>query len=271
MTIAGTNAYCKLTDIKVTENTAIISLLIFATKSTSEAKSFRICVKDKDTNKISYVNNNTYWIDRVNNYNYDSNNIDTNKYKEITLSLDITRSNTSDIQGNRWVRNCYIYLLDSSKRIDERPAWSSELLTLTSDSFEAPEIKNISFETTNIKNNKGKIKTKFNLSYVDGEKFFNNNNFSIFLYIKSIYSDKVLEEKEISTSSISSYNEIETTNSYEINSPVVVQILLANKNKRLLNDYRKIYKPIRKYSDSFVKINGRAKRVLSYYIMSEDK
>ena len=50
--IKGTNAYCKVTNVIVNENIAKISLLIFASKSTIPAKSFRLCVKDADTNQL---------------------------------------------------------------------------------------------------------------------------------------------------------------------------------------------------------------------------
>lgn len=317
--IIGTNAYCKLKEIKVTENIATITLLIFATQSTVPAKSFRICLKEED-GLITYADNNTYWIDQVNNYNYDSNNVDTKKHKEIMLSVDISRSNTSDIQGNRWVRNCYIYLIDASKNIDAVPAWSSGLLHLISDDFEIPEIKNVSFDTTQLSTRYvygivsvdslpeqenaiqnvlykvkvndvdhyfrwsgrefyeaeletelcGKIKTKFTLHYNTEKDFnYNNDNFSALLNIRSVATNNILETKEIATSSIDIYNEIETTQSYLLGNPIIVQLLITNKNGDVLKDIRKIYKPIRKYSNGFLKTDEGIKRILAFFVNTD--
>lgn len=270
--IKGTNAYCKVTKITVNENIAKISLLIFASKSTIPAKPFKLCVKDADTNQLYYPDNNVYWIDQVNNYTYDANNVDTKKHKEIIFTIDISNSNTAFIKGNKWVRNCYIYLLDSEKDINSLPAWSSDLLNLISDEFEIPIINNISFETTNLNTAelKGNIKTKFNLKYKSEKDFnYNNSNITAILNIRSVSTDNILETKNIETSSMSLYNEIETTEQYPLGASIVVQLLITNKNGEVLIDERKIYKPIRKWSNSYIKTKDGIKKILAFYVNTD--
>ena len=268
--ITGTNAYCKVLNVSVSEITATVTLLIFATKATTPAKSFRICIKDIDTDEISYADNNVYWVDQVHNYNFDSNNVDTKKHKEIMLSVDISRENTSDIKENRWIRNCYIYLVDSTKDINDVPAWSSDALSLVSDEFEIPIIKNISFDTIQTTSNRGQIKTKFTLGY-SSEKDFNydNDNFSAFLKIRSVATDNVLETKQIATSSVSLYNEITTTQDYKYGDEVVVQLLITNKNGFIIRDERKIYKPVKKYTNTFIKTDNGIKRVITFFVNTD--
>lgn len=279
--IKGTNAYCKVTNVTINENIAKISLLIFASKSTIPAKPFKLCVKDADTNQLYYPDNNVYWIDQVNNYTYDANNIDTKKHKEIIFTIDISNSNTASIKGNKWVRNCYIYLLDSEKDINAVPAWSSDLLNLISDEFEVPIIENISFETKNLATYylpedetelRGNIKTKFNLKYKSQKDFnYNNSNITAILNIRSISTDNILETKTIETTSISLYNEIETTAQYALGSRVVVQLLITNKNGEVLIDERKIYKPTKKWSNSYIKTKEGIKKILAFFVNTDSE
>jgi len=268
--IKGTNAYCKITNISINENIAKITLLIFATKSTVPAKPFKLVVKDIDTDKLFYPDNNVYWIDQVNNYSFDSNNVDTNKHKEIVFTIDISNSNMSATKENKWVRNCFVYLLDSNKDISALPAWSSDLLNLVSDEFEIPSIENISFDTVDLSEYqnselRGTIKTKFNLKYSSEKDFnYNNRNIGVILNVRSISTDNILETK--SFDSVSLYNEINTTNQYKINDKFVIQLLVVNKAGEVLADVRKIYKPIKKRTNTYIKTKNGIKRVLAYYI-----
>lgn len=273
--INGTNAYCKITDISISENIATIKLLIFATKATLPAKSFRICIKDVESEELKFVNNNYYWIDQANNYEFSSNNIDTKKHKEIIFKIDISDNNTGIIKQNRWIKKCYIYLIDSSKDIYSVPSWSSDELYLVSDEFEIPDIEDISFDTVETVQRYddlgtlgkyGKIKCKFDLKYTSEKDFnYNNTNFLAKLNIRSVSTDVVLETKPIETSSVSLYNEIVTTNSYLLGQRIAVQLLITNKNGEVVRNVRKIYRPTKKYSNTFIKTNKGIKRVIAIY------
>lgn len=268
--IVGTNANCKLLNITVTDSKATITLLIFSTLNTVPSKPFRIVAKDLNDNSTEYVNDNIYWIDQINNYNYDSKNVDINKYKEIVFQLDISKKNTSEIQGNRWIRKCFIQLLDGTKGPTAAAAWTSEALTLISEDFEIPEIKNISFDTTEIFDQFGKIKCKFNLDYKSQEDFnYNNKNFNAFINVRSVNTNNILETKEIHTSAIGLYNEITTTNEYKLGDRIVIQLLITNKNGDIVRNVRKIYRPSKKHSNTFVKTSEGIKRAIAIYTLTD--
>lgn len=269
--IAGTNASCKIINKSVSQTTATITLLFFATASTIPAKSFRIAIKDSDTGLITYADNNVYWIDQMNNYENNTNNIDTKKYKEVMFDIDITNSNLSSIKGTRWVRNCYILLIDTSKRIDEKPAWASEPLELISDDFVVPEITYVTFESTNeslvddeLRSN---IKAYFYLKYESERDFnYNNKNLDAYINVRSISSDKILEKKQIAMSLTKDEHYIETDNKYTVGYPVVVELVLTNIIGETLVDIRKIYTPEKKYSNTFIKTDDGYARAISFTV-----
>lgn len=260
--IKGTNADCKIVNISVSENLATITLLIFATKATVPAKSFKVCIKDIETKELFFANNNVYWIDQTNNYDLDSNNIDTKKYKEIIITVDISKSSTGIIKDNRWARNCMILLMDTGKNIDAEPAWSSGIINLISNKFETPTIKNLSLDTV-----KNKIKAKFSVIFKTKKSFASSSkNFIILFNIRNIGSNEILESKEITLNESTNYNEIITDYEYDLGQPVGIQILVMNKSREYLSDVKKIYRPSKKYSNSFVKTENGIKRILFVYV-----
>ena len=283
--IKGTNADCKLLKVTISETIATVTLLIFASKATNPAKAFRIYLKDLDTGKYTMANNNVYWIDQTNNYNYDSTNVDTKKYKEIMFNIDITRSNTSEISDKKWIRNCYIMLMDTSKEIGSSGiSWSSDLLTLISNEFEIPTVKNIDIQAKNLTifhldqedltktEYRGNIEVNFKLHFTSEKDFnYNNKNFSAFLNIRSVSTDEIIESKEISSSSTSLENTIISTKKYSLGAPVVIQILITNKNKDIMREYRKIFTPFKKYSNTYIKTKDGVKKVIAFYIVTDSK
>ena len=171
--------------------------------------------------------------------------------------------------------------MDSEKDINVVPAWSSDLLNLISDEFEIPIIENVSFETSDLTTYslsngetelRGNIKTKFNLKYSSQKDFnYNNSNITAILNIRSISTDAILETKTIETSSISLYNEIKTTNQYLLGNRVVVQLLITNKNGEVLIDERKIYKLIKKWSNSYIKTKDGVKKILAFFVNTDSE
>lgn len=276
--IAGTNANAKITKVTINNSTATVTMLFFASKSTVPAKSFKIYIKDENSDELININNNVYWIDQVNNYNFDANNVDTNKHKEVMFTIDITKNNTAEIVAHHWIRDCYIYLIDTSKDIYDIPAWSSDKLSLVSDDFEVPTIKDISFDTIDILSEldsvysnefiaKGKIKAKFDLHYDTEVDFnYNNKNFNAFMNIRSIATNDILESKEITSSSVAEYNEIVSDNYYQLNHRIIIELCITNKNNELLVKESKIYRPIKKLSDTFIKTKDGIKRVIAYHV-----
>lgn len=270
--IAGTNANCKIISRSISETTATITLLIFATNSTIPAKPFYIYVQDDGSLNKERVDNNTYWVDRVNVYNNDTNNVDTNKYKEIIIKIDITKNNTSNIIENKWVRNCYIYLIDAENP-RSKIAWSSERLTLISDEFEVPGVSGISFDTVDIEsdengNKKAHVKVSFDLDYKTEKDFnYNNKNILATVEVKSVSSGTLIEKKTINTSTDLS-NSITTDKKYLFDEPILIEIYITNRVGTILRSEKKIYRPFERKSTTFIKTKNGVKKVVAFYVQT---
>ena len=273
--IKGTNADCKIINISVSETTATITLLIFATVSTNPAKSFAFYVQDEGSQEKKQLNNYTYWIDRYINYDFNANNIDTNKNKEVILNIDITNGNTANISDKHWTRNCYIQLCDTSKTFNN-VAWSSDKLSLVSDEFEIPTVKNIkmipSVTAYDLQKEKdiAKIGVSFELDFNSEKDFnYNNKNFLATLNIRSLATDLILETKQVAKST-NKLNEVETDNFYEFNEKIVIEILITDNKGNLFSKTRKIFSPRKKYSKStFIKTDTGIKEVRAFYINTD--
>ena len=272
--ISGTKSDCKVKSITVSESTATITLLVFASKDTDVPKPFCIYLKDENGVEKIRLDNKTYWIDKINNFNSDSNNVSVNKYKEIILDVDITNSNKSSISDNHWVRSCYIVFMDASSN-SQVPIWSSGKLTLISEQFEVPEIKELSFFTTELEQSEeydgilSYINTRIRLSYNKTKKVsYNNKNVRACMCIRSIATKKVLEKKYFELSD-EEENIFKSNNKYQFGEPVIVDIYIENVSGSPIYSASKIYRPYRKYSNAFIKTLNGVKRVKAFYVNLE--
>ncbi len=273
--IKGTNADCKILNISVSETTATITLLIFATVSTNPAKSFAFYVQDEGSQEKKQLNNYTYWVDRYINYNFNANNVDTNKNKEIILNIDITNGNTANISDRHWTRNCYILLCDTNKTFNN-VAWSSGKLSLISDEFEVPKVKNIIMNPTVTEYNyvkekeTAKLGISFDLEFTSEKDFnYNNKNFLATLNVRSLSTDSVLETKQVAKTT-SLHNIVETDSFYEFDEKIVIELLITDNKGNLFSTDRKIFTPRKKYSKSaYVKTDTGIKKVIAFYINAD--
>lgn len=225
-------SYCKIKETKVSGLKAYVTLVIYSSvPQTSEDilgnihRVFSFYLRDIGSTELYKLSHNNYWIDRNNNYNNDSNNVDINMHKEIILEIDITNNNQSEMQENKWLRKCNIVMLDHTTGADE--AWVSEELVLISKEIELPTL-------TNLKINTGKdtiLTVSFKYKYESQEDFnYINENLNTIVEIKSLYSRETLEtcefphylnentqEESIHFASIHHYTE-----------PVVINIYIKN-------------------------------------------
>ena len=239
--------YCKVKDIKISGLTAYVTLLVYSSvpQTTpdsfgSTSRVFSFFLKDKNSNEIIQLSRNLYWIDRVNNYENNSINVDINMHKEILLEIDITNKNKSQMKDRRWVRNCNILIKDMSNS-SYSTLWTSEDLELISKEVILPEITNI--KTTIDKNNV--LHVTFNKTYESQEDFnYIDSNLKTVIRTKSIYNNKVIEEFVLEDDSqfINEYGQIEI-NSFcsKYDSPIIIEIQLLNKKKEVLYSIEKFY------------------------------
>lgn len=240
-------SYCKIKEIKVSGLKAYITLIIYSSvPQTSQDnmgnihRVFSFYLRDLNSRELQRLSHNNYWIDRNNNYNNDSSNIDINMYKEIILEVDITNNNQSDMQDNRWIRKCNIVMLDHTTSSEE--VWVSEDLELISNEIQLPKFSNLKI----ISNKDKSISVSFKLSYESQEDFnYINSNLVTAVNIQSAYTDMIIESLEYANNTIQfdSFKNIEFNFDDTYTEPVIINILIKNLKGNVLYHYHQFFNP----------------------------
>lgn len=255
--IKGTTANCKIKSITVTDSTATITCIIYSLSPAKQHKAFKFFLRDKDKT-ITAVSENIYWIDRINNYNNDSINIDVNQYLETQFSIDITNNNTAEVIDNKWVRNCNLILRDLDQPTNTY-AWVSEDLTLVSKEFEIPNIYNLDIHSDKNFN----LYISYDYKYKSQADFnYNNSNLYATIKVLSIYTNTLLDSIDIAVTS----THVDTKFLATFNTPIKVIVELKNSKGQKLSILEKLYTPMIKRSDTFIKTAKGIQRILAYYI-----
>lgn len=256
--IEGTAANCKIKSITVSDLTASVTCVLYSTSPAKIQRGFKFYLRDKDAT-LTAISENVYWIDRLNNYNNDSLNIDVNQYHEVLLEIDISNKNKSEIIDNKWVRHCNL-VLKNINDFTSNIAWISEDLTLVSKEFEIPTIKNLNLYS----DEDYKLNIDFKYKYKSQQDFnYNNTNLYTSIDIISIHTHKVLENILISNEDYSSKIKTTSINSYNV--PIKVHIQLKNNKDVTLYSIEKIYKPIIKRASTYIKTKDGVFKVLAFY------
>lgn len=241
-------AYCKIKETKVSGLKAYITLVIYSSvpQTTTDIlgninRVFSFYLRDLNSTELVKLSHNNYWIDRNNNYNNDSNNIDINMHREIILEVDITNNNQSEMQEGRWVRRCNIILIDHTTDAEE--AWISEDLELISKEIELPELTKFSI----YKNSDNYLEISFKYKYESQEDFsYINSNIYYDLAIKTTYSNETIEHREFYSSQ---NNPINNTNISYISEnrytePVIVSMQIKNLKGETISIENKFFNPL---------------------------
>ena len=262
--IAGTSANCKIKSITISDTEATIICIIYSSSPAKIHKPFKFYLRDKDKT-LTAISENIYWIDRINNYNNDSINIDVNQYIEVILKVDITKGNTADVVENKWVRHCNLILKDLSL-VSDSFAWVSEDITLVSKEFEIPSIYNLDIYS----DKKFNLYIDFQYKYKSQQDFnYNNKNLYTTINILSLYTGVTLEtldilEEEYNTSKVSAKL------LKEYSSPIQIQIQLKNNKGDILKTINKIYSPVPRETNTYIKTKEGIKKVLAFYVKASD-
>ena len=241
-------AYCKIKETKVSGLKAYITLVIYSSVPQTTAdimgninRVFSFYLRDLNSTELVKLSHNNYWIDRNNNYNNDSNNIDINMHREIILEVDITNNNQSEMQDGRWVRRCNIILIDHTTGSEE--AWVSEDLELISKEIELPELIKFSI----YKNSDNYLEINFKYKYESQEDFsYINSNIYYDLAIKTTYSNETIEHKEFYSSQNNPINntDISYISENQYTEPVIVCMQIKNLKGETINIENKLFNPI---------------------------
>ena len=241
-------AYCKIKETKVSGLKAYITLVIYSSVPQTTAdmmgninRVFSFYLRDLNSTELVRLSHNNYWIDRNNNYNNDSNNIDINMHREIILEIDITNNNQSEMQDGRWVRRCNIILIDHTTGSEE--AWVSEDLELISKEIELPELIKFSI----YKNSDNYLEINFKYKYESQEDFsYINSNIYYDLAIKTTYSNETIEHREFYSSQDNPINntDISYISENQYTEPVIVCMQIKNLKGETINIENKFFNPI---------------------------
>lgn len=270
--IKGTNTNCKITDISVVGSTATLTCLFFASNTTKNPVGLNFYLVDKDNDDITLLDNTTYWIDNINAHDTNLLNVNINGYKEVKLKIDITKDNTSIMQNTRWLRKCYIQLVDVTDSY-LTPLWSSDILNLVSDSIEIPKIKNITFYNkkvyiTQLNDFENKLYINFKYSYASESDFnYTNTNIKTIVIIKSITTGKELEKIEVPTQETM---KLESSKGYNYTEPVIIEIYITNLKNEILESFSYIYKPFIKKATGYIKTTEGVKKIYRLVVVKED-
>lgn len=263
MLIKNTNASCQVIKTQVNKARAYIHLVISSTKPAIVNKVYRFYVRENNVDEL--LSSNYYWIDRNNNYNNDTSNIDINMYKEIILEVDITKQNTGKMQDRKWVRDIQLVLMEENTLHEQ--VWISPYINLVSQEIELPEIKELNIYSTEDYN---KMHVELKYLYTQQADFnYNNDNLFTRLSVYSNTTQKLLETANVyEENSLTSTIHHTFTNRYT--NYVEILIELCSMSGEPLLSYRQLYKPFIRRFKTYAKINGQIKQVTRIYVHSLD-
>lgn len=241
-------AYCKIKETKVSGLKAYITLVIYSSvpQTTKDSmgnihRVFSFYLRDLNSTELVRLSHNNYWIDRNNNYDNDSNNIDINLHREIILEVDITNNNQSEMQDGRWVRRCNIILIDHTTGYEE--AWISEDLELISKEIQLPEL----IKFTVYKNSNNYLEINFKYKYESQEDFsYINSNIYYDLAIKTTYSNETIEHREFYSSQNNPINntDISYISENKYTEPVIISMQIKNLKGETISIENKFFNPM---------------------------
>lgn len=241
-------AYCKIKETKVSGLKAYITLVIYSSvpQTTEDSmgnihRVFSFYLRDLNSTELVRLSHNNYWIDRNNNYDNDSNNIDINLHREIILEVDITNNNQSEMQDGKWVRRCNIILIDHTTGSEE--AWVSEDLELISKEIELPKLTKFSI----YKNSNNYLEINFKYKYESQEDFsYINSNIYYDLAIKTTYSNETIEHREFYSSQNNPINntDISYISENQYTEPVIVCMQIKNLKGETISIENKFFNPL---------------------------
>lgn len=241
-------AYCKIKETKVSGLKAYITLVIYSSvpQTTKDSmgnihRVFSFYLRDLNSTELVRLSHNNYWIDRNNNYDNDSNNIDINMHREIILEVDITNNNQSEMQDGRWVRRCNIILIDHTTGSEE--AWVSEDLELISKEIQLPELTKF----TVYKNSDNYLEINFKYKYKSQEDFsYINSNIYYDLAIKTTYSNETIEHREFYSSQDNPINntDISYISENKYTEPVIICMQIKNLKGETISIENKFFNPM---------------------------
>lgn len=278
--VKGLSTYCEIKDVSITQQEAIIKILMFSNQENNVTFGLKFFLLDEETEKEELINNNTYWVERFQpsfetNGNVE-NNIDINLFKELYFKIDITDKNRSNFLVNRWLRNIRILIkaetiIGNSNVQTNEVVFKSEKLSLVSGLVIVPDIKQISIKSINSDLDVNIEELMVSIYYDYGiENDFNYNNENIQYFFRLINpktlrvikeSQKILTENGLFDEDLKLGVLKYTFTSLKIRTPIIVNISIRDLKGNVIKAYNKFYIPSVPKNKVYVKFNGVVKEV----------
>jgi hypothetical protein len=230
--VKGLSTYCEIKDVSITQQEAIIKILMFSNQENNVTFGLKFFLLDEETKREELINNNTYWVERFQpsfetNGNVE-NNIDINLFKELYFKIDITDKNRSIFLTDRWIRNvrliikastiiiaeelkptncdsysdCIFQVTKVVKKEENEPSetlYTSELLNLVSGLVVVPDIKQISIKSINsdLDVNIEELVVSIYYDYgIENDFNYNNENIQYFFRLINPKTLRVIKESQ---------------------------------------------------------------------------
>lgn len=278
--VKGLSTYCEIKDVSITQQEAIIKILMFSNQENNVTFGLKFFLLDEETEREELINNNTYWVERFQpsfetNENVE-NNIDINLFKELYFKIDITDKNRSNFLVNRWLRNIRILIkaetiIGNSNVQTNEVVFKSEKLSLVSGLVIVPDIKQISIKSINSDLDVNIEELMVSIYYDYGiENDFNYNNENIQYFFRLINpktlrvikeSQKILTENGLFDQDLKLGVLKYTFTSLKIRTPIIVNISIRDLKGNVIKAYNKFYIPSVPKNKVYVKFNGVVKEV----------
>jgi hypothetical protein len=278
--VKGLSTYCEIKDVSITQQEAIIKILMFSNQENNVTFGLKFFLLDEETEREELINNNTYWVERFQpsfetNGNVE-NNIDINLFKELYFKIDITDKNRSNFLVNRWLRNIRILIkaetiIGNSNVQTNEVVFKSEKLSLVSGLVIVPDIKQISIKSINSDLDVNIEELMVSIYYDYGiENDFNYNNENIQYFFRLINpktlrvikeSQKILTENGLFDEDLKLGVLKYTFTSLKIRTPIIVNISIRDLKGNVIKAYNKFYIPSVPKNKVYVKFNGVVKEV----------
>lgn len=278
--VKGLSTYCEIKDVSITQQEAIIKILMFSNQENNVTFGLKFFLLDEETEREELINNNTYWVERFQpsfetNGNVE-NNIDINLFKELYFKIDITDKNRSNFLVNRWLRNIRILIkaetiIGNSNVQTNEVVFKSEKLSLVSSLVIVPDIKQISIKSINTDLDVNIEELMVSIYYDYGiENDFNYNNENIQYFFRLINpktlrvikeSQKILTENGLFDQDLKLGVLKYTFTSLKIRTPIIVNISIRDLKGNVIKAYNKFYIPSVPKNKVYVKFNGVIKEV----------
>jgi hypothetical protein len=278
--VKGLSTYCEIKDVSITQQEAIIKILMFSNQENNVTFGLKFFLLDEETEREELINNNTYWVERFQpsfetNGNVE-NNIDINLFKELYFKIDITDKNRSNFLVNRWLRNIRILIkaetiIGNSNVQTNEVVFKSEKLSLVSGLVIVPDIKQISIKSINSDLDVNIEELMVSIYYDYGiENDFNYNNENIQYFFRLINpktlrvikeSQKILTENGLFDEDLKLGVLKYTFTSLKIRTPIIVNISIRDLKGNVIKAYNKFYIPSVPKNKVYVKFNGVIKEV----------